>query len=200
MNATLIYLLTGFSLISATAVIIARNPIHSVIFLIAVFVNVAGILLLMGVDFLAMIFVVVYVGAIAVLFLFVVMMLNIKLSDLEDGVFQYVPIGALIGILFLRETLFVLTDDLRPVLGEVDQRAIYTDWAATSDGLPNMDALGQVLYTHYLLYFLLAGAVLLVAMIGAIVLTMQQYKETKRQHIGEQLARNVDQAIFMAKR
>jgi NADH-quinone oxidoreductase subunit J len=127
MNATLIYLLTGFSLISATAVIIARNPIHSVIFLIAVFVNVAGILLLMGVDFLAMIFVVVYVGAIAVLFLFVVMMLNIKLSDLEDGVFQYVPIGALIGILFLRETLFVLTDDLRPVLGEVDPRAIYTD-------------------------------------------------------------------------
>ena len=199
MNASLIYVLTGFALISATAVIVARNPIHSVIFLITVFVNVAGILLLMGVDFLAMIFVVVYVGAIAVLFLFVVMMLNIKLSDLEDGVFQYVPIGALIGVLFLRETLFVLTDDLRPILEEADHEAIYIDWAATSDGLPNMDALGQVLYTHYLLYFLLAGGVLLVAMIGAIVLTMQQYKETKRQQIGEQLSRNVDQAIFMAK-
>ena len=127
MNASLIYVLTGFALISATAVIVARNPIHSVIFLITVFVNVAGILLLMGVDFLAMIFVVVYVGAIAVLFLFVVMMLNIKLSDLEDGVFQYVPIGALIGVLFLRETLFVLTDDLRPILEEADHEAIYID-------------------------------------------------------------------------
>jgi NADH-quinone oxidoreductase subunit J len=127
MNTSLIYVLTGFSLISAIAVIVARNPIHSVMFLITVFVNVAGILLIMGVDFLAMIFVVVYVGAIAVLFLFVVMMLNIKISDLEDGVFQYVPIGALIGILFLREALFVLTDDLRPILEKAEDRAIYVD-------------------------------------------------------------------------
>jgi NADH-quinone oxidoreductase subunit J len=121
------YLFGGVCIFAAIIVIRARNPIHSVIFLILVFCNAAGILLMLGVEFLAMIFLVVYVGAIAVLFLFVVMMLQIKLADLEDELFQYLPIGALVGVLFLIETYFVLSKDFTPLIQSNQTRLLYLD-------------------------------------------------------------------------
>ena len=183
------YLFGGICIFAAIIVIRARNPIHSVIFLILVFCNAAGLLLLLGVEFLAIIFLVVYVGAIAVLFLFVVMILQIKLSDIEDELFQYLPIGALVGVLFLIETYFVLSQDFTPLMKRQQISLLYLDWRLKLDVLTNLQVLGQILYTHYLLYFLLAGAVLLVAIIAAISLTMIIQQTSKRQQLYSQLSR-----------
>lgn len=185
----LIYLFGGISLFAATMVIISRNPIHSVMFLILTFCRAACLLLLLGVEFLAIIFLVVYVGAIAVLFLFVVMLLQIKLSAIEDEFFNYLPIGGLIGVLFLLEAFFVLSQDFTPLINDKINPS-YLAWESKLDNLTNLEILGQVLYTHYLLYFLLAGAVLLVALIAAIALTIIIQQESKRQLIFQQLSRD----------
>jgi NADH-quinone oxidoreductase subunit J len=168
-------------------------------FLILVFCRAAGLLLLLGVEFLSIIFLVVYVGAIAVLFLFVVMMLQIKLSDMEDELFQYLPIGGFVGLLFLLETFFVLRNDFTPLISAANSDLSHLDWRTKMDRLTNLEALGQVLYTHYLLYFLLAGAVLLVAMIAAIALTMSVQEDSKRQLVFQQLSRNLENAVFLTK-
>ena len=179
-------------------VIISRNPIHSVMFLILTFCRAACLLLLLGVEFLAIIFLVVYVGAIAVLFLFVVMLLQIKLSAIEDEFFNYLPIGGLIGVLFLLEAFFVLSQDFTPLINDKINPS-YLAWESKLDNLTNLEILGQVLYTHYLLYFLLAGAVLLVALIAAIALTIIIQQESKRQLIFQQLSRNIENAVFVTK-
>jgi NADH-quinone oxidoreductase subunit J len=194
----LIYFFGGISLFAATIVILSRNPIHSVIFLILTFCSAACLLLLLGVEFLAIIFLVVYVGAIAVLFLFVVMLLQIKLSAIEDEFFNYLPIGRLIGGLFLLEAFFVLRQDFTPLINAKINPS-YLQWESKVDNLTNLEILGQVLYTHYLLYFLLAGAVLLVALIAAIALTIIIQQESKRQLIFQQLSRNIENAVFVTK-
>ena len=190
-----VYLFGSICLIAALIVIYSRNPIHSVIFLILVFCRASALLILLGVEFLAMIFLVVYVGAIAVLFLFVVIILQIKLSEIEDELFQYLPIGAFIGMFFLLERFVVLNQDIIPLL-RFENSVDYLDWSSKIDDFTNLHALGQTLYTHYLLYFLLAGIVLLVAIIAAIGLTINVQQESKRQLIFQQLSRKVENAIF----
>lgn len=189
-------------LLSGIMVIQARNPVHSVLFLILVFFNAAGLLVLLNLDFFAMIFLVVYVGAIAVLFLFVVMMLNIKLAEINEKRLRYLPIGGLLGLLFLFEVLVIVDNDLIPLLFYQNSEAFleyrhlhFTDWAMNIHTVPNIKALGNVLYTYYFSYFLLASIILLVAMIGAIVLTMQKGLRIKRQQVFLQNTRDFAKTI-----
>ena len=176
-------------------VISARNPVHSVLFLILAFFNAAGLLILMEMEFLSLIFIVVYVGAIAVLFLFVVMMLNVKISEVEDEVLQYLPVGGTIGLIFLFLIFFIIEGDFVSFNGQAN--SIYLDWFQQVDVVSNIETLGQVLYTEYLVYFLLAGVILLVAMVGAIVLTMSTRTSLRRQLIFQQVSRDFDNSTLL---
>lgn len=187
------YLFAAITVASAFMVISSRNPVHSVLFLILAFFNAAGLFLLLGAEFLAMILVVVYVGAVAVLFLFVVMMLDVDFVQLRQGFLQYLPIGALIGLVLLVELIMVLaTWVTAPEAGAV---AIIPPIAETS----NTKAIGLLLYTRYIYFFQTAGLVLLVAMIGAIVLTLRHKEGVKRQSIPAQNARTRATAIEVRK-
>jgi NADH-quinone oxidoreductase subunit J len=187
--ALFFYLFAGFCVASAFMVIAAKNPVHSVLFLILAFVNGAGLFVLLGAEFLAMILVVVYVGAVAVLFLFVVMMLDVDFAELREGFLQYLPVGALVGVIFLTELILVVG---AWAIGPGVPRTIAAPIPA---GVTNTEALGLVLYTRYIYFFQAAGLVLLVAMIGAIVLTLRHKPYVKRQNISAQLARRKEIAI-----
>ena len=190
-QALAFYLFAAIAVASGVMVISVRNPVHSVLFLILAFFNAAGLFVLMGAEFLAMILVVVYVGAVAVLFLFVVMMLDINYTELRQGFLQYLPIGALVGILLLAELIMVLGAwVVAPEAGMVASLPI-----APPEDTTNTQALGEVLYTKYIYLFQAAGLVLLVAMIGAIVLTLRQREGVRRQRIGEQVSRPREAAI-----
>src|SRR6266536_3288975 len=175
--ALFFYLFAGVCVASAVMVIVSRNPVHSVLYLILAFVNASGLFVLMGAEFLAMILVVVYVGAVAVLFLFVVMMLDVDFVQLRQGFLNYLPVGALIGIVLLAELLVVLSG------WYFAPSAATAHVAPATAGVSNTAALGQILYTRYILLFQAAGMVLLVAMIGAIVLTLRHKAGVKRQSI-----------------
>ncbi len=191
--ALFFYLFASLCVASALMVIASRNPVHSVLFLILAFFNAAGLFLLLGAEFLAMILVVVYVGAVAVLFLFVVMMLDVDFVELREGFLQYLPIGALVGIVFLAEILLVVG---AWSIGPNVPRVIA---APIQENITNTEAIGLVLYTRYLYFFQAAGLVLLVAMIGAIVLTLRHRESVKRQNIGEQVARGPATSIEIRK-
>ncbi len=179
------YLFACICVASGFMVIAARNPVHSVLFLILAFVNAAGLFVIAGAEFLAMILIVVYVGAVAVLFLFVVMMLDVDFVRLRQGFLNYLPIGALVGIVFLVELLLVVgTWAIGPGIPHAITAPI-PPLATVS----NTEALGLVLYTRYIYYFQAAGLVLLVAMIGAIVLTLRHKPQVRRQDIAAQNAR-----------
>lgn len=178
------YLLAFFSVVSAACVVSAKNPVHSVLFLITAFFSAAGLFVLMGAEFLAMLLVVVYVGAVAVLFLFVVMMLDVDFSQLRQGFAKYLPIGgAVAGVLLIE---MIIVSSLVATRGAASVNAAP---AAPTDALPNAEAIGRVLYTDYVYFFQAAGLVLLVAMIGAIVLTLRHRPGVKRQVIADQVAR-----------
>jgi NADH-quinone oxidoreductase subunit J len=196
-ESILFYLFGAITLLSAIMVISSRNPVHSVLFLILAFCGSSGLLILIEAEFMAMIFIVVYVGAIAVLFLFVVMMLNIKISEVIDEIYQYLPVGGLIGIIFLLEVFIIVDNDFVPLLSNGSGASAYVDWSTQIDNVTNLSSLGQVLYTHYAITFLMAGIILLVAMIGAIVLTMQIRTTVRRQHIFQQVSRDADNAIYL---
>jgi len=182
-------------LASAAMVVTARNPVHSVLFLILAFFNAAGLFLLMGAEFLAMILVIVYVGAVAVLFLFVVMMLDVDFAQLREGFQRYAPVGALIGLMLLVELVVVLT------AWQVAPEAVRLAAAPKPDqaSISNAQALGRVLYTQFVFLFQASGMVLLVAMIGAIVLTLRERPGLRRQSISAQLARRRADTLVMAK-
>jgi NADH-quinone oxidoreductase subunit J len=182
-QAIAFYLFAAVAVASGVMVIGARNPVHSVLFLILAFFNSAGLFVLLGAEFLAMILVVVYVGAVAVLFLFVVMMLDINFVALREGFIRYLPIGALIGLILLAE--LVLVFGAWAVAPGAHQLAI----APVRPDLTNAEALGRVLYTQYFYLFQTAGLILLVAMIGAIVLTLRQREGVRRQSIAVQVSR-----------
>lgn len=187
--ALFFYLFAGVCVASAVMVVASRNPVHSVLFLILAFVNAAGLFVLMGAEFLAMILVVVYVGAVAVLFLFVVMMLDVDFRELRRGVGNYLPIGALIGVVLLVELLLIAGSwAIGPGLPKTSGLPIPT-------GVTNAEALGLVLYTRYVYFFQAAGLVLLVAMIGAIVLTLRHKPGVKRQSIPDQLLRRKEAIV-----
>ena len=189
------YLFAFVAVASGVMVISARNPVHSVLFLILAFFNSAGLFVLMGAEFLAMILVVVYVGAVAVLFLFVVMMLDINFAELRQGFLQYMPIGGIIGLILLIE-LFVIFGSwvVIPETAAVGGVPIPPP-AETSNTL----ALGRLLYTKYIYFFQAAGLILLVAMVGAIVLTLRQRPGGRKQRISDQLARRREDTIEIVK-
>lgn len=186
------YLFAGVAVASAFMVIASRNPVHSVLYLILTFVNASGLFILIGAEFLAMILIVVYVGAVAVLFLFVVMMLDVDFVELRQGFLQYLPVGMLVGLVFLAELVLVLGSW---TFGEGVTGAVM---ANTSD-VSNTVQIGRVLYTEYVMFFQMAGLVLLVAMIGAIVLTLRHRVNVKRQSIAAQNLRNKAAAIDLVK-
>ena len=190
--AAFFYLFAGLAIASAFMVIAARNPVTSVLFLILTFVNAAGLFVLMGAEFLAMLLIVVYVGAVAVLFLFVVMMLDVDFAELRQGFQQYLPVGALVGAIFAIELILVVGSwTIDPDI----VRAVPGASAARAEGLTNTQALGRVLYTDYAYLFQIAGLILLVAMIGAIVLTLRDRPGVKRQNIAVQNARTQGMAV-----
>lgn len=187
--AAFFYLFAGVTVASAFMVVTSRNPVHSVLFLILAFVNAAGLFMLLGAEFLAMLLIVVYVGAVAVLFLFVVMMLDVDFAEFRQGFLNYLPIGALIGLIFAVELLLVVGAWV------IDPQIVKAPVAAIPAGVTNTEALGRVLYTQYIYYFQAAGLVLLVAMIGAIVLTLRERVGVKRQHVPTQNARTKEAAM-----
>ncbi len=187
------YLFAGILVASAFMVVAGRNPVHSVLYLILAFVNASGLFVLMGAEFLAMILIVVYVGAVAVLFLFVVMMLDVDFAELKQGALQYLPVGLLIGGIFLAELLLVVG---AWVIGPGVPAAIT---APISTTVTNTEALGLLLYTRYVYFFQISGLILLVAMIGAIVLTLRHKARVRRQDIGAQVARTPADSIEVVK-
>src|SRR6195256_3064892 len=191
--ALFFYLFAGVCVASAFMVIAAKSPVHSVLYLILAFVNASGLFVMMGAEFLAMILIVVYVGAVLVLFLFVVMMLDVDFAELRQGFLQYLPIGVLVGVVFLAELLLVVG---AWVIGPGLPQALSSP---IPGNLTNTEALGRVLYTQYVYYFQASGVVLLVAMIGAIVLTLRHKPNVKRQNIAEQVARTKATAIEIVK-
>jgi NADH-quinone oxidoreductase subunit J len=184
-HAIFFYLFASITVASAVMVIAARNPVHSVLFLILAFVNAAGLFVLMGAEFLAMILIVVYVGAVAVLFLFVIMMLDVDFVELRQGFLNYLPVGGLVGAVMLVELLIVVG---AWVIGPDVGKAL-TSPIPDAASVSNTEALGLVLYTRYIYFFQAAGLILLVAMIGAIVLTLQHKPNVRRQSIANQVAR-----------
>lgn len=193
--AAFFYLFAFIMLASAVMVVAARNPVHSVLFLILAFFNAAALFLLAGAEFLGLILLVVYVGAVAVLFLFVVMMLDVDFAELKHGALKYAPIGALVGIIVAVELIVVFVSmHLAPSVAEHVTQPMPDLTQRT-----NTEALGDILYTNYVFYFQLAGLVLLVAMIGAIVLTLRHKTGVKRQSIAVQVARRPEDAIEIKK-
>jgi len=191
--ALFFYLFASICVASAFMVIAARNPVHSVLYLILAFVNAAGLFVMMGAEFLAMILIVVYVGAVAVLFLFVVMMLDVDFAELRQGFLQYLPFGMVIGGLFLAELLFVVG------AWTLGSNLTLASPIPPLTQMSNTEAIGLVLYTRYVYFFELAGLVLLVAMIGAIVLTLHHRVRVRRQNISMQNARTPATAVELRK-
>jgi NADH-quinone oxidoreductase subunit J len=182
LTAIAFYIFAAVLTLSALMVVASRNPVHAVLFLILAFFNAAGLFVLLGAEFLAMILVVVYVGAVAVLFLFVVMMLDIDFAELKRGAAQYLPLGVLLAIVLISELVVAAVVQPTALAGKIP--------AAAAGAVSNTEALGAVLYTDYIFYFQTAGLVLLVAMIGAIVLTLRTRPGVRKQNIAVQNARD----------
>ncbi len=189
------YLFAFVAIVSALNVIFQRNPVHSVLWLILTFFNAAGLFVLLGAEFVAMILVVVYVGAVAVLFLFVVMMLDINVTVMREGFLKYLPIGALVGVILLVELAIVFGGwAMAP-----DAQALRLAPTPDMTQVPNTEALGRILYTQYVYVFQASGIVLLVAMVGAIVLTLRRRPGVRKQDIATQVARRAEDTVEVVK-
>ena len=203
----LFYLFSILALLSAFCTVTSKNPIHSVLFLVFVFFNTAGLLILLGVEFLAMLFLIVYVGAVAVLFLFVMMMLNVKISESSSAIYRYLPIGLFLSILFLFEIFLIIEGDLKSVDNVVFIQSEYkilqteflvnTSWIDSVISPTNVDVIGSVLFTYYSYFFIMSSVILLVAMIGAIALTLHRRSDVRRQDIYRQLQRDFEGATYL---
>lgn len=194
-QALAFYLFAGILTLSALMVITARNPVHSVLFLILAFFNSAGLFVMLGAEFIAMLMVIVYVGAVAVLFLFVVMMLDISFADLRKGAMQFIPLGLLLGGVLLAEFVF-LYGALELPTGEA---LALSSPIADFEGFTNTESLGQILYTDYVYAFQIAGLILFVAMVGAIVLTHRRRPGVRRQNVADQHARRPEDVLSIEK-
>jgi len=194
-QAIAFYIFATVAVAAGVMVISARNPVHSVLFLILAFFNAAGLFVLLGAEFIAMILIIVYVGAVAVLFLFVVMMLDINFVELRQGFLQYLPIGGLIGVVLLVELAFILASWTLAPSG-VTKIAAPTPPVTE---VTNTAAIGRILYTEYVYLFQASGIILLVAMIGAIVLTLRSREGVKKQRIASQLDRRREQSVELKK-
>jgi NADH-quinone oxidoreductase subunit J len=196
LQAIAFYLMAAATLGSGFAVVSARNPVHSVLFLIAAFFSAAGLFVLMGAEFLAMLLVVVYVGAVAVLFLFVVMMLDVDFAALRQGFARYMPLGGLVAGALAVEMVVVSTTVATQGAARLNDSPMASG-VNPAVGLTNAEAIGRVLYTQYIYFFQAAGMVLLVAMIGAIVLTLRHKPGVRRQVIADQVARTPKSGMRM---
>ena len=192
-QALVFYFLSTVLVLGGLGVITSRNPVHSVLLLILSFFTSAGLFVMLGAEFIGMLMVIVYVGAVAVLFLFVVMMLDINFSDLRKGALQYVPLGLAIGAVILFEFIAIFT------VWEFVPNFEDLKLTPMEEGVSNTKALGHVLYTDYFLVFQVAGLVLLVAMIGAIVLTLRKRSGVRRQVVSDQVSRKVSDAMEIRK-
>ena len=186
------YLFSAVILLSSLMVISSKNPVHSVLFLILTFFNAAGLFVILHAEFLAMILIIVYVGAVAVLFLFVVMMLDVNFTKGKENVLQYIPFGLFIGAVFVFELIIVLINSKLDLANIQILSNPFTNFS----NMTNTQALGSVLYTDYILYFQLSGVILLVAMIGSIVLTLRDRTGVRRQVIGQQLERDSSSTVL----
>jgi NADH-quinone oxidoreductase subunit J len=196
LQAVAFYAFATVTILSAAAVVVSRNPVYSVLFLILAFFNSAALFVLIGAEFIAMILIIVYVGAVAVLFLFVVMMLDINLAEMREGFMKYLPVGALVGLVLLGE---ILVFGFGLPKGTSATIAALSKAGAQIGAIDNTRALGRVLYTQYFYLFQIAGVVLLVAMIGAIVLTLRRRPGVRRQRVSEQLYRPKEEAVTLVK-
>lgn len=198
----LFYVLAAITVASGVLVVSARNPVHSVLFLILAFFNTAGLFVLIGAEFLAMVLVVVYVGAVAVLFMFVVMMLDVNFVRLRQGILQYLPVGLVVGLILLAELILVggswAVGGGEPGGGDVGGRVAAQPTPPMTE-VTNTEALGRLLYTDYVFLFQAAGAILLVAIIGAITLTLRQRVDVRRQDIGRQVHRVPAESVELRK-
>jgi len=189
------YLFSFMAIVGALNVIFQRNPVHSVLWLIFTFFNAAGLFVLLGAEFVAMILVVVYVGAVAVLFLFVVMMLDINVAMMREGFLRYMPVGAVIGIILLVELAIVLGGwAFAP-----DAHALAAAPTPDPSHVGNTQALGALLYTKYVYLFQVSGVILLVAMVGSIVLTLRRRPDSRKQRISDQVARRAENTLEVVK-
>lgn len=184
------YLFASLAIISGFMVVAAKNPVHAVLFLILAFFNVAGLFLLLGAEFLALTLLIVYVGAVAVLFLFVVMMIDVDFAALKSGFLSYLPMGALVGGILLAEIILAAGAwILNPTLSKLEKHS------PIDPNITNTESFGRVLYSDYVYYFEAAGILLLIAMVGAIVLTLRQRSGVRRQDIATQVARRPEDSI-----
>jgi NADH:ubiquinone oxidoreductase subunit 6 (subunit J) len=206
----LFYIFGSLALVSGGLVVSARNPMHSILFLVLVFCNSAGLLLLLETEFLAMLFLIVYVGAIAILFLFVVMMLNVRVTELKESILRYLPIGGLILILFFFEVLSIINEDLVPFFSAsnlnlnnqlflLQPELNLVVWGNTINPTTNIEAIGELLFTYYFYAFLMASLILLVAMIGAILLTIRKQYNVRRQEVFDQTFNNFNTSVRLVK-
>jgi len=195
LQALAFYVFAAVAVAAGIMVVSARNPVHSVLFLILAFFNAAGLFVLMGAEFLAMILVIVYVGAVAVLFLFVVMMLDIDFVELRQGFVKYLPIGGLIGIVLLIELFFVVGG----MVALPEGKAAITEPIARQGDITNTAMLGKLLYTKYVYLFQAAGVILFVAMVGAIVLTLRTREGVRRQNVRRQIFRSRAESVQLVK-
>jgi NADH-quinone oxidoreductase subunit J len=193
-EAAFFYVFSAVMLASAALVVSAKNPVHAVLFLILTFFNAAGLFIMLGAEFIAMILVIVYVGAVAVLFLFVVMMLDINFEELRRGMRKNAPAGIVVGGVLLAELVWMFRDWAAPV-DKAMAAAPIPDVLAVS----NTHAMGQVLYTHYVYLFQISGLILLVAMIGAITLTLRLRPGVRRQNVSDQIARKASDVLKVEK-
>jgi NADH-quinone oxidoreductase subunit J len=194
LTAIFFYLFATLALVAGAMVIVAKNPVHAVLFLILTFFNAAGLFILLGAEFLAMLLIIVYVGAVAVLFLFVVMMLDVDFAELRAGFIKNAPIGLLVGGVVLAELVMLVL-----ARGISTPATPLPHGSPIPQGITNTEALGQIIYTKYIYFFQGAGLVLLVAMVGAIVLTLRHKEGVKRQSIAAQVARGPKTAVEMVK-
>ena len=194
-QALAFYAFAFVAIAAGVMVVVSRNPVHSVLFLILAFFNASGLFVLIGAEFIAMILVVVYVGAVAVLFLFVVMMLDINFVELRQGFMRYTPIGALIGVILAVELVFVL--GAWSISGEAS--LVKAAPIPAAGDISNINALGNIIYTRYVYLFQAAGVILLIAMIGAIVLTLRTREGVKKQRISDQVARTPEETVMVVK-
>lgn len=193
-STIIFYAFAVILVVSALMVITAKNPVHSVLFLILAFFNAAGLFVLLGAEFIAMILVIVYVGAVAVLFMFVVMMLDISFADLRKGAMQFIPLGLLIGGIMLLEFYMMFSN-----WGFANEAIQNLNAPAVAGQGSNTEALGLILYTDYVFPFQVSGLILLVSMIGAIVLTHRRRADVLRQRVGDQYARTIEESVEIQK-
>lgn len=189
----LFYVFSAVLLTSAVLVVSARNPVHAVLFLVLCFFNAAGLFILLGAEFIAFILAIVYVGAVAVLFLFVVMMLDINFREMRKGFKRYLPVGATVGIIIVAQLVLVMSAWI------IDPQGLSPRTELTPDNIENTRAIGQLLYTKYFYPFQVSGLILLVAMIGAIVLTLRDRKDARRQRVSQQMNRKISDVIEIKK-